>query len=100
MVSFTVVCDDIQVIIENIDGIDKRFDDVGAEKGIRAVAFCETMKEKNDAVTVKQLRLGLAEGFDGNAEGFGGVFKFFQHGGGGGVPDAGGDRVIYVRDLF
>ena len=52
------------MIGENIHGIHKCFDDVPAEERIVAIAGCESMEEKQNAVTVQQLGLGIAKRFD------------------------------------
>ena len=88
------------MIIKNIDGIDERFDHVPAGQRIVPVDFGELMQEKQDAVTVEQLGLGIAKGRDRLAEGFGGILQRFQFRGGGSVPDSGGDGIVNIVDLF
>ena len=77
LVPFTVIDDDIKVIVKDIDGIDKGVDHVPAEERIGTIAFCEPVQEEQNAVTVEKLGLRIAEGFDRNAEGFGSVLQFF-----------------------
>ena len=60
LVSFTVVGDDVKMIIEDIDSIDKCFDDMAAQKWITAVAFCKSVQEEDHTVMIKQLGLGKA----------------------------------------
>ena len=43
LVSFLVIDHDIQMIIEDINSIDERLNDVAAEERIGAIAFCELM---------------------------------------------------------
>ena len=49
------------MVIIDIDGIDKGFDDMTAEERIRPVSGCELMQEEQDPVLVYELRLGEAE---------------------------------------
>ena len=72
LIPFAVIGNDIQMIIENIDGIDERIDQVAALAGIVPIAFGNMMQEEQDAIVIHQLGLGLAEHFDGDAE----VFRF------------------------
>ena len=76
LVSFAVIDNQAEVIIIDIDGIDEGFDDVAAEGRIIPVSFCETVKEKQNAVTIHQLSLGEAECFAGDAEIFRIGFQF------------------------
>ena len=84
LVAFTVIDNEFQVIIKDIDGIDKGFYHMPAEERICAVAFCELLQEKDNAVTVHQLGLGKTEGVATDAEVFGIRFQLLQllHGGG------------------
>ena len=100
LVSFLVIDHDLQVIIEDINSIDERLNDVAAEERIGAVAFGELMKEEKNAVPVEELILRVAHHLDRGAEIFGSIFEILQHGGGGRIPDAGGDSVIDVLDLL
>ena len=82
LVAFAVIGNDFQMIVIDIDSIDKGFDNMPAEGRIRSVAFCELMKEKYHTVFIKQLGLGILQRFDGNAEVFGIILQVLQHGGG------------------
>ena len=84
LVSFTVIDHKFQVIIIDIDGIDKGFDNVAAEGRIIPVAFCEAVKEKQDTVTIHKLGLGETERFAGDAEVFRIRFQLLQLFDGGG----------------
>lgn len=57
LIAFAVIGDDFQMIIKDIDGINKCFDNVTAEARISAVALCELMQEEKNAVPVDQLGL-------------------------------------------
>ena len=57
LIPFAIIGDDVQVIIENIDGIDKCFDNMAAEQGIVPVAFCKPVEEKQNAVMIQKLSL-------------------------------------------
>ena len=46
MDAFTVIRDDVQVIVKDIDCIDEHFNHLAAEARIRAVTFLEATKEK------------------------------------------------------
>jgi hypothetical protein len=82
LVPFQVIDDDLQVIIINVDGIDEGLDDVPAEERILPVTFVEPAEEEENTVPVDQLGLGVAERFDGDAEGFGGILQIAEAGGG------------------
>ena len=84
LVAFTVIDNELQVIIKDIDGIDKGFYYMTAKKGICAVALGELLQEKDDAVTVDQLGLRKAESITADAQVFGGGFQLFQLFNGGG----------------
>ena len=99
-VTLAIVDDDLQMVVVDVDGIDEGFDHVAAEEGIVPVAFREAVEEEDHAVVIQQLRLGITEGLHGVAEGFRLVLQGLQPGGGGGIPDALGDRVVDVVDLF
>ena len=100
LIAFHVVGDDLKVIIIKVNSIDKGFDNMPAEGWIRSVSLGELMKEENDAILIKELGLGILQGFDRDAEGLSIILQVFEHGGGGCVPDAGGNGLIYVPDLF
>ena len=68
MVSFDIIGDNVQMIIENIDGIDKCFDNMAPEKGIVPVAFCKPAEEENHAIMIQQLGLGIAEHLHGKPD--------------------------------
>ena len=57
LVPFAIIGDDVQMIIENIDSIDKGFDNMAPEKGIVSVAFCKPVEEKKHAIMIQQLGL-------------------------------------------
>ena len=82
LIAFAVIGHEIQVIIKNIYGIHKRFNDVQAEERIVPVAFCKPVEKKQNTVPVQQLSLGVSEGLHRYAQIFGLVFQFFQVGGG------------------
>ena len=96
LVAFQVIDHDLQMIIINLDGIDEGLDDVPAKERILPVTFVEPAEEEENTVPVDQLGLGVTERFDGDAESFRGVLKFLQLDGSGGVPNPGGDGIIYV----
>ena len=100
LVSFLIVDHDLQMIIKDINGIHKGLDDVPAEERIRAVAFCKLMKEEKNAVFIEKLILRIAHHLDGGAKIFGSIFEILQHGGGGRIPDAGGDGIVNILDLL
>ena len=57
MVSFTIIDDDVQMIIKDINGIHKGFDNMATEQGIVPVAFCKPVKEEQNTITVQKLGL-------------------------------------------
>ena len=82
LVPFTIISDDVQMIIKNIDSIDKCFDNMTLKKGIVPVSFCKPVEEENHAIMIQQLGLGIAEHLHGKPEIFRLVFQFLQNGGG------------------
>ena len=100
LIAFHVVDHQAEVIVVHVNGIHERFDHVPAEERIVPVSLCEPMKEEKDTVPVQQLRLGITEGFHRNPQIFRLVLQGFQAGGGGRVPDPGGDGVVDVIDLL
>ena len=57
LVSFTVIDNDLQMIIIDINCIDKGFDNVPAKQGIIPVAFGELLQKEYHTVLIKQLGL-------------------------------------------
>lgn len=57
LIVFTVIDDQFKMIIEDIDGIDKGFNDMAAEGRFGSVSFGEAAKEKQNTVTVHELGL-------------------------------------------
>ena len=57
LIVFTVIDDQFKMIIEDIDGIDKGFNDMAAEGRVGTVSFGEAAKEKQNPVTVHELGL-------------------------------------------
>ena len=57
------------MIIKNINSIYERFNNMAAEERIGAVAFCKPVKEEKNTIAIYQLRLGISERFDRDAEG-------------------------------
>lgn len=83
MVSFDVIDYDLQMILKNIYSVHKRFNDVAAEERIVPIAFCKPMEEEQNTVAINQLRLGITERFNRDAESIGGILQNFQLCGGG-----------------
>jgi len=100
LIAFHVIGDDLEVIIIKVHGIDEGFDDMAAEGCIRSVSLGELMEEEDNTVFIEKLGLGILQRFDGDAEGLSIVLQVFEHGGGGSVPDTGGDGLIDVADLL
>ena len=84
LIAFTVIDHQFEMIIEDVDGIDKSFDDVPAEQRIFPVAFGELLQEENHPITIHQLRLRKAESLTADAEVFGGGLKAMELCDGGG----------------
>ena len=57
LIAFHVVCDDLQVIIIKVYGIDECFNDMTAEGWIRSVSLGELMEEEDNPVFIKKLGL-------------------------------------------
>ena len=57
LIAFHVVCDDFQVIIIKVHGIDEGFDDMTAEGDIRSISLGELMKEEDNPVFIQKLGL-------------------------------------------
>ena len=57
LIAFHVICDDLQMIIIKIYGIDKGFDNMPAEGRIRPVSLGELMEEEDNTVFIKKLGL-------------------------------------------
>ena len=57
LVAFAVIDDKVEMIIEDVNGVDKSFDDAAAKQGVVPVSFGEPAEEKQDAVTGQKLGL-------------------------------------------
>ena len=57
VISFAVIDNDLQMIVKHKNGIDECSDDTPAEVRIISFPICETAEEKQNPVTVQQLRL-------------------------------------------
>ena len=83
LIAFHVIDNKFQMIVEQINDVNKGFDDMPAEKRIPAVALGELTEEEDHPVAVHKLGLRKAESITGDAEVFGGGFQVLQllHGG-------------------
>ena len=84
LVAFAVVYHQLQMIIEDVDGVDEGFDDMTAEERIFPVAFGELLEEEDHPVAVHQLGLGETEGLTADAEVFSGGLQAMELCDGGG----------------
>ena len=64
LISFDIIGNKFQIVVKNINGVEKSFNDMTAEERIRSVTLRKPAEEKKNAFPVNELGLGKTEGIN------------------------------------